>query len=73
MSRPPRSIVAFSSTIRVASITGGAPSRRFGLFAPAASAAAYVGCARNSASLGNAELPAVWSPWSEQITTWVIG
>ena len=54
-------------------MTGGAPSGRFGLTAVASRIAAEVGCARKRAPTGKAELPPVWSPWSEATTTCVIG
>ena len=73
MVRPPSCSTSRSSTSRVGSITGGAAPGRPGALAPASSALAEVGWAMNSASAGKAELPAVWSPWSEQITTCVIG
>ena len=69
MVRPPSSSTSRSSTRRVGSTTAGAPAGRSGLAAVASSAPAEVGWAMNSASAGKAELPAVWSPWSEQITT----
>ena len=70
---PPSWRTSRSSTRRVGCTTGGASAVRLGLPAVASSALAEVGWAMNSASAGKAELPAVWSPWSEQITTCVIG